>query len=174
MKCPICGQDNLKNINDKRHIKGRRHQNALKSQKKLDKPKGQKLLTPRPQMEQTSVKTIVIPSAISHKFNEIESRINKIESQLRNIISPVKKIDLENFLVNLIKEYRWLNPNNDIHGVELDLLKRRVSRNLEISELYFEDLLYDILKTEENVSLMKERNQTRVIVKQKLLRQYKS
>lgn len=144
IKCPICGHM-LINPNDPRHTKSQKHQEALKQQKNLQRI----IISPKRSTESTIKREYIQKNElVTTKLTTLESRIISLENKFDKLISPYKKIKLKDFKRQLFKEYNYLNPSGDIDGVDFEILKRRTCRELEISDGYFEDLIYDLQKEE--------------------------
>ncbi len=103
----------------------------------------------------------------SNKLTSLEERIEFLEIKFKKLISPYKKIKIKDFLSQLNNEYDHLNPLNDISGVDFDILKRRTCRKLEISNDYFEDLIYDLQKSKGNIVIQMGRGKKYVQIKKK-------
>ncbi|MFX0142336.1 MAG: hypothetical protein ACFFDN_52335, partial [Candidatus Hodarchaeota archaeon] len=112
-------------------------------------------------------KSITIPKSdnLVIRISNLENRINTIEKKIDNLISPYKKIKLKHFKSQLIEEYEHLNPLNDISGVEFEILRRRVCRELQIPFDYFDDLIYDLQKNEKIISIQSGREKKYIQIK---------
>lgn len=139
-KCPICGLE-LINPNSKSHINSKKHQAAL------EKQKVQRSL-PMSSVESPASSSQSIPSSqfdnLYEKFAYLESKVEILERKINNLISPFRTIKIKEFKSQLINEYEHLNPLDDISGVDFEILRRRVCRELKISHDYFDDLIYDL------------------------------
>lgn len=162
VKCPICGHL-LGNPNDPRHVRSPKHQEALKQQKSK-----QKLLIPSQEFETPTIKSeqLLQYGTANNKIIILESRIKDLEYKFNELISPYKKIKLKDFKRQLFKEYVHLNPSNDISGVDFEVLKRRICRELEISKGYFEDLIYDLQRNERIITIQAGRGKKYIQIKQ--------
>ena len=99
------------------------------------------------------------------RIENLEIKINNLENKFNNLISPYKKIKLGEFKKRLYREYRFLNPNGDISGVDYETLKRRVTRILEISLEYFDDLISDLKNKEHLINLQVGREKKYIHIK---------
>lgn len=165
IKCPVC-EHMLIDPNDPRHIKSQKHQDALKKQGKLQKT----LISPKESIIPT-IKSDYLPKneLITTKLSALESRIIFLEEKFDKLVSPYKKIKLDDFKKQLFKEYSHLNPSKDkmsiFFGVNFDILKRRICRELEISYDYFEDLFYDLQKKEHIITIQAGRGKKYIQIK---------
>ena len=162
IKCPFC-EHMLIDPNDPRHIKSQKHQDALKQQGSLQKT----LISPKESITPT-IKSDYLPKneLITAKLSALESRITFLEEKFDKLVSPYKKIKLEDFKKQLFNEYNHLNPSRDISGVDFEILKRRICRELEISKGYFEDLIYDLQRNERIITIQAGRGKKYIQIKQ--------
>lgn len=99
------------------------------------------------------------------RIENLEIKIDNLEKKFNNLISPYKKIKLGEFKTRLYREYRFLNPNGDISGVDYETLKRRVTRILEISLEYFDDFISDLKNKEHLINLQVGREKKYIHIK---------
>ena len=164
MKCSICGVE-LANPNSKTHINSQKHQNALKKQG------GQRVLsgsTPKPSqlpVQSTPASVVDKVDNINARFMNLEKKVETIERRMDSLIPLQKKISIQDFKHQLVKEYDHLNPSSDISGVEFEVLKRRVCRELQISAEYYDDLIYDLQKEERIITVQSGREKKYIQVK---------
>ena len=102
---------------------------------------------------------------IDVKLLELEDRINKLEKQFQVSIPAYEEVSLKRFKEKLYNIYQYLNPSNDISGIDHDNLKRRVCRDLNISFGYFEDLVYDLQRKEQRINFQYGREKKYIHIK---------
>ena len=102
---------------------------------------------------------------IDVKLLELEDRINKLEKQFQVSIPVYEEVSFKRFKEKLYNIYQYLNPSNDLSGIDYDNLKRRVCRDLNISFGYFEDLVYDLQRKEQRINFQHGRGKKYIHIK---------
>ncbi len=115
-------------------------------------------------------KSVKHASSVKNDLNSrvlnLEEKLNVIEQKFDNLISPHKKINLKKFKSQLSNVYEFLNSLHDISGVNYETLRRRICRELEISLDYFDDLIYDLQRSEKRITIQSGRNKKYIYIKQ--------
>ncbi len=110
-------------------------------------------------------KPLKAPSKINFKIQDLEERVKTLELNFNNLISPYKKINTKKFKSKLYHEYNYINPIGDISGIDYEILRRRVCRDLQISYDYFDDIIYDLQKTEHRITIQSGRKKKYIHIK---------
>ncbi|NVM30046.1 MAG: hypothetical protein HWN65_14480 [Candidatus Helarchaeota archaeon] len=95
----------------------------------------------------------------------LEKKVEEIEKKVTSVISPYKKVRITDFKNQLFKEYDHLNPSNDISGVDYEIIRRRICRDLQISLDYFDDLIYDLRMNENFIGIQRGRDKKYLQIK---------
>jgi len=125
----------------------------------------QKIKTIEPSISIQKKPAPTIDSNLAKRLSDLENRISVLEKSFKDFMSPIRKIKLKSFKDELYKQYRQLNPHNDISGIDLAILKRRTCRELQISHDYFEDLIYDLKANEGNITIQMGRDKRYIQIK---------
>ena len=160
-RCQICNHL-LGNPNDPRHLKSQKHIDALNK-----KGKSQTYIVKTNKSTSPTIENLQHPrtdNLFSH-ITSLESRLRTLEQKFDNLIASNKKIRMKDFKDQLIKEYSHLNPFKDISGVDFEVLRRRICRELKISNDYFDDLIYDLKKDEHIITVQSGRGKKHIQIK---------
>ena len=110
-------------------------------------------------------KSLKAPDKINFKIQNLEERVKTLELNFNNLISPYKKINTKKFKSKLYHEYNYINPIGDISGIDYEILRRRVCRDLQISYDYFDDMIYDLQKIGERITIQSGREKKYIHIK---------